>query len=234
MNALTLEGKGNNQSVTQDNALIQAAYSLSLSEKRVLLLGMSKINPLEMPNRNSPFEFTITAKEYQQIYNVKKPYRDMLAAARGLKRAQVEIAPNHEISWTDECQYLEGEASIRIVFGWKASLYLAGMLDNFTSIPLLQVSRITRQSSIRIYMMLMQFKSTGFMVIGVDKLKSALKMENSYKRYTDFKKVVLNPAIIDINEKTDLSVSVKEIKEGRKVSRLEFSISAGERPKEIT
>ena len=42
--------------------------------------------------------------------------------------------------------------------------------------------------------------------------------------YGNFKNKILLPAIKELNEHTDLSISFKEIKKGRSVERIEFTI----------
>ena len=39
----------NSPTVTQDNALISASYTMSLNEKRLLVLALSKIDPMRGP-----------------------------------------------------------------------------------------------------------------------------------------------------------------------------------------
>jgi plasmid replication initiation protein len=55
-----------------------------------------------------------------------------------------------------------------------------------------------------------------------------LKLENKYKVYSDFKKKVLEVAKIEINKKTDITYSYKELKTGRKITNLEFFIKKKE------
>ena len=75
----------------------------------------------------------------------------------------------------------------------------------------------------RIYEMLHQFKSTGFFVEKVEKLKYRLKIEEKYESYSAFKKYVLEQAQKEL-EQTDMAFTFKEIKNGRKIDRLEFKI----------
>lgn len=46
----------------------------------------------------------------------------------------------------------------------------------------------------------------------------------SYNRFPDLRRYVLEPAMKEINEYTDIDVSYREILKGRKVIKLEFHI----------
>ena len=59
----------------------------------------------------------------------------------------------------------------------------------------------------------------------VDNLKGLLDAEN-YSEYRDFKKRALSIAVKEINDFTDRNLEIREIKEGRKVVKLELTISA--------
>lgn len=47
---------------------------------------------------------------------------------------------------------------------------------------------------------------------------------NKYNRYKDFSHRVLKPAVADINKQTNLSIKIKTIKTGRKISHVQFLI----------
>ena len=47
-------------SVTQDNSLIEACYSMTLNEKRLLLLGPGKVDPAVFPDITRQISFKLT------------------------------------------------------------------------------------------------------------------------------------------------------------------------------
>ena len=72
--------------VTQDNALIEAAYGLTLNEKRLVLIGIGSVNPTVMPNKNEPLGFTVTVQDWLEAYpDSEAAYRDMQRAAKDLQ-----------------------------------------------------------------------------------------------------------------------------------------------------
>jgi plasmid replication initiation protein len=218
--------------VTQDNVLINASYQMSLDEKRLVLLGTSKIDPREPPNESRPFEFDVNASEWHSYFGGSKHriYEAMQTASEKLMKRQLEIKadPKRNIErtlmqWVDQCKYIEGEGRVRIKFGSSISVYLTGLVKHFTKVDLINVGALGSLYSIRIYELLSQFRDTGFRVQQIAELKEVLDIANMYSDYTDFKKRIIDPSVKEINEKTDLFVTWDVVKTGRKVTGLKFS-----------
>ncbi|MGM0609283.1 MAG: replication initiation protein, partial [Candidatus Muiribacteriota bacterium] len=80
------------------------------------------------------------------------------------------------------------------------------------------------QYAYRLYEILKQYQVTGRRVIEIKELRWILNIENSYKQWNDLKRKVLDIAEREINEHTDLKISWKPIKTGRKITALDFKI----------
>ena len=76
-----LELIANNKLITLSNALTRAGCSLTLGEKRIVMLAVSKLNPLK-PVPAHTFTTKITAAEYAVSYDL-----DMVTAYLQLKSA---------------------------------------------------------------------------------------------------------------------------------------------------
>ena len=83
--------------------------------------------------------------------------------------------------------------------------------------------------SIRIYELITQYRSVGNREITVDKLKEWLQVADNYPRWNNFKARVLDPAITEINEKSDLFVEVEQIKRGRSIHSLHSQLEQSKR-----
>lgn len=81
------------RSITQDNLLVNAAYEMTLQEKRILNLGISKINPMQRPKENEPFKFSISISEWADYYpgNPRNAYKEMREACDRLMTRQVVL-----------------------------------------------------------------------------------------------------------------------------------------------
>ncbi len=78
---------------------------------------------------------------------------------------------------------------------------------------------------IRLYELMMQWKSTGIREVKIAWLKKQFQIESLYPDMSDFKKRVLLPAINDINTHSDYQVAWSQRKTGRNVTHLNFSFA---------
>ena len=84
--------------------------------------------------------------------------------------------------------------------------------------------------SVRIYELLKSYAYQKSKTFGLDELKRLLMVDGieSYNRFPDFRRKVLEIAVKEINKLTDLNVSYEAIKKGRKVDKLKFRIETKE------
>lgn len=213
---------------TQDNQLVTACYRMTLVEKKLLLLGISKVDPSRMPSRGSPLEFDVTVTEWRGVYGdeSRSIYKELEAATKRLIRRQVTLRGRADgeqlVNWLDRCQYHKGEGRISIRFGWTISHYLGGLLEQFTRLNILDIRALSSFHSIRLYEVLVQFRSTGFRAVSLDEFRKIMSLEDEYPRFADLKRRIIEPAISDINSNTDLIVVWQEVKQGKKVVSLRF------------
>jgi len=224
----SIERHSERDSVTQDNQLIEAGYTLTLNEKRLLMLGASKIDPRQTPRKDEPLSFEVSVEEWTSRFPDDNPWRALKNAAKNMRGRFVTLHPKagvvDELNWFDSVRYFENEGKVRIRFGWSVSLRLAGMIDQFTRIELTSIQQLRSFHSIRLYELVSQFRSTGYRRIDLDDFRIAMDCVNTYPEMKSLKRRVLLPALADINEKSDIQVICTDIKRGRKITGFEFII----------
>ena len=182
---------------TQDNQLIEACYSMTLNEKRLLLFAMSKVNPSTFPDASKPFSFEMTAKEWAQQFGDDNPWRSLKRTADKLLGRYLTLHPKaghiQKISWFDSVDYFDKEARIVVEFE-----------------------------------LLSQFKSTGYRVMTVEDFRWAMDVVNTNKGTKELKRAVLNPAVKQVNEKSDLFCIVTDIKQGVRITGFKFTFRTQE------
>lgn len=214
--------------VHQDNELVMACYRMTLTEKRLLLLGISKIDYSKYPSRSEPLEFDITVGEWKSAYSdsSRSIYKDIEAASKRLIGRQVFIKGRSDsdqvLNWLDRCVYHRGEGRISIRFGWSICHYLAGFVDQFTRLNIMHIRALSSFHSIRLYELLIQFRATGFRAIKIEEFRTLLGIDNAYPRFADLKRRIIVPSVNELNKNTDISISWTEVKEGKKVVSLRF------------
>ena len=213
--------------ITQDNQIIEACYSMPLVEKRALLLAISKIDSTQFPKASVPLRISLDLNEWQKYYPEDNPWRTMRRAVSGLRRRHVTFHPKtgviEEVNWFASVTYYEGEGYLTMEFSRPMQIRLAGMLEQFTQVDLLSVSKLKSVYSIRLYELLSQWKSTGYRSMTLEDFRFSMDCQNVYTRLNNLTARVINPAIKEINAKTGLTItSLENIKRGRRITGLKF------------
>lgn len=214
--------------IHQDNVLTRSAYAMSVNEKRLLMLAMSRFDPRHQKKKGDRLEATITARDWDKAYPGRnKPYEDLSKAANMLQRRLVTIHPTEDyfecLNWTSRCRYYKGSnldaAYVHIVFGVEVSGLLADLHDFYTHYDLLECANFRSIHSIRMYELLCQMQDktgSGWLKITLDELKLYLCPDSNYSRPSDFVKHAVVTAINEINAKSDLECTLEVKKQGRK------------------
>ena len=113
----------------------------------------------------------------------------------------------------------------RVVFHQKILPLLSNLKKNFTQFSIQDVAEFKSTYAHRIYQLMMQYKSTGYVKITIDDLKFMLMLGLKYALFADFKKRVLDVAIDEINEKSPYNVQYELIKKGRKFVAIELKFA---------
>ena len=110
----------------------------------------------------------------------------------------------------------------RIVFHENMMPYISQLKKQFTKLKLKEMFGFSSFYSFRIYLMMMQFRETGFCKISIDDLRYTLDLNEKYHLFADLKRRVVDTAIDEINEKSPYSVKYELIKKGRTYTHLEL------------
>lgn len=219
--------------VVKSNKLVQALQTLSLSETRLLQLaiidaretgqGLSTDEPLEL-----------SAIRYANAFNVSPDaaYLALTEAEDSLFKRQFTISNDDgsltKSRWIQDANYRKGEGRIlvtltRIVIEHVTKI--DGFEQYFTSYHLRKTSDFKSVYAIRLYELLMQWKSVGKTPsFELNKFRSQLGIGvNEYTRMEAFKRRVLDIAIDQINEFSDITITYEQHKRGRTISGFSFN-----------
>lgn len=227
----------NKQLVVKDNILVEASYSLDLVEQRILLLSI-----ITARENNQKIELgkplTIHANKYAEVFNVdkKSAYDVLKSGADGLIGKSFRYYENNKLSksnWVDTVAYVENGGFIEIKFTSKVVAFISELERRFTSYEISQVANLKNRYSIRLYESLIQYRSTGKLNISLNDLRLRLGLlENEYYQMSMFKKRVLDLAVSQINEHTDITVKYEQVKQGRTI--IGFTFTFKQKPSKAT
>ncbi len=218
-----------NYLVTQSNNLIEARHKrpLTAREQKIVLTMVGMIQPSDEDFK----DYRISVKRFSEMLGLKGSvkYTQMKGIAENLMSKTVEIPKKNGgwilANWISSAEYKEGEGIIELSFSPKLKPYMLQLKNQFTSYRLSNILNLNSTYSIRLYELMKKWQHLGKWGCSVEDLREKLGVgERIYPRYANLKARVLAPAIAEVNEKTDLFIRFNEIKSGRSVERIEFTI----------
>lgn len=227
--------------IVKDNALINASYNLDLVEQRLILLAIVEARESGKGiNANDPL--TVHAESYINHFSVhrntayqalKDACKDLFARQFSYQEQRPKGVANITSRWVSQIAYVDNSATVELIFAPAIIPLVTRLEEQFTSYELKQVSGLSSAYAIRLYELLIAWRSTGKTpVIELSDFRQKLGvLETEYNRMHDFKKRVLDPAIKQINEHTDITVKVEQHKKGRSVSGFSFKFKQKQQPK---
>ncbi|AYO52306.1 replication initiation protein RepM [Acinetobacter wuhouensis] len=219
--------------VVKTNRLNQAFQVLSLAEFHIVQLAIVDARDTgtglttDMPLR-------IDALRYADVFGTTRQnaYMRMKEAEETLFNRRFSFFDEDgklvKSRWISQVKYLDNEGAIEIVFTpavVQGISRINGVKEFFTQYLLSQTAQLKSVYSSRLYELLIQWRSTEKTpIINLEDFRAQLGIEeNQYKLMSDFKKRILDLAINDINEKTDIKVTYQQHKKGRSISGFSFN-----------
>lgn len=212
--------------IAKANYLVEASYSLTLQEQRLILASLSKIDSRVKPSK----EITLSASEYSVLMkiDVKNAHRELFKASQKLYERSIVVKDpekTEEFRWIQKkISYQKGEGKIKLFWSDDVLTYIGQLKRRFTTYRLADVANLSTSYAIRLYELLMQFNSTKQRSISVSDFRSLLKLENKYPLFRDLNKWVIKPAVKEINASSDLDVFYSTRKQGKNIAELQFDL----------
>jgi plasmid replication initiation protein len=218
---------GNNL-VVKDNNLINASYELTLNEQRLMLGCISLIDSREEIEPKRFYKISlIDIADLTGVANSTQFYKDMVLAAKRLLKRTIKIGDKAtgvygEAVWVTKYIVDDKSRTIEINFNEDVLPYLTSLQARFTKYKLKDVAKFRSVYSIRIYELLAQWKRVGYVEIELSKLRTILCVENKYPAFSDLRKSVIEVAVNEITQHSNMDVSYGYKKQGRTIVALQF------------
>ena len=218
--------------VVKTNRLNQAFQVLTLTELHIVQLaivdardtgtGLSTDKPLR-----------IDAMRYAEVFGTSRQnaYQRMKEAEDTLFNRRFSFYDEDgklvKSRWIQQVKYLDEEGAIELAFTMAVVHGISridGVKEFFTQYLLSQTANLTSVYSARLYELLVQWKSIGKTpVFELGSFRDQLGIGvNEYVRIEAFKRRVLEIAVREINEKTDMTASYDQHKKGRVITGFSF------------
>lgn len=220
--------------VIKSNQLVEASYRLDLMEQRLVLAAIVEAREQDILLKEKPVK--IEAKRFAALFGIAEShaYQLMKEAKSRLYDRSLHVVDTDgsigSVRWVEGVFYKDGDGFVKLKFSSYVTPYLARLETEYTEYRLGQIGKLTSAHAVRIYELCAQYRHSkqGGREISLVELKRMLCMTDEYPAVDDFKRRVINPAVKQINEHTDLCVTVENVKTGRSVTGLYFTISEKE------
>lgn len=226
-----------NDLVVKSNSLVESSYSLSVTEFRLLQMVFAEITKFDDSYGFLPsHEFRIHAKDYATVFglDINGAYESLQDATNRLfhryftyervytKPDKIELVHSR---WVNKVAYsrMNGHIAMQLT---PDVIDMVGKLKScFTQYKIKQISNLTSMYALRLYELIMQWtsiKKTPIFEISEFRAKLGV-IDGEYTRMYDFKKYVLDLALKQINENTDIHVKYEQHKNGRTIFGFSFN-----------
>lgn len=223
----------NKELVSKSNVLIEANYTLNLVAQRLIVLAIIKArNQGELSKVGGLHR--ITAIEYQTHFGCALPmaYESLKSACKSLYESDFvwigedEDGDPQEVSsrFVQRAVYNEGKGYVEVMFGNDIIPLITRLSKEYTEYELIQIRNLNSVYALRVFETLMQWRIVGKTpLITIGNLRKRLGIEDhQYKTMSNFKKRVLDLAVNEINEHTEITATYKQHKEGRNIIGFTF------------
>jgi len=226
-NRLTKLDPSSSVAVFQHNNLVQARYSLTLQEKRIMLWLISQVQPDDEDFK----EHNLSVREFMDLLELtgKANYKELQKITLGLMKKVLVIKRPEEqrttqVNWINYADYREKEGVITLSFSDKMQPFLLNLKKSFTAIKLSDLMQFSSIHAIRIYELLKQYEKIRERILTIEEIKECCGVKGKLTRYSDFKDKILLIAQREINQKSDIKFDFEPIKSGRRFVAIKFII----------
>ena len=207
--------------VKQDNSITNARYDFTACQMDILFCVMSQIHDDDADDKL----YVIYAREIEKLTGRQWQYVQFKEATEnmGSRMFEIETESKYRQFWLfQQVDYIKGQGRIEVMFTRNAISLLKELKSNFTTYELQSALSMSSKYAKRIYQICSQWKDIGqTKTLEIRELKTNLGLidSNGNEQFSGigmFKSRVLDIAVKQINENTDLKVSYELEGEGAK------------------
>ncbi len=206
-------------------AIRKARYSLSLQQQKVLCYLISELKETD-------------THETEKIFDIKAFYDFMEVGNKDYDKVRLALKALSDKSWWIKAEdgsdmlvrFLntvrtdKRTSKVRIKFHEDMMPFLQHLKTEYTQYKLWYTMTMRSEYSLRLYELLKSVAGKELWYFEIAELKRIFMCEN-YKQFCHLRQRVIEPAIAEINEKTDITVTYELFKDGRSYIGIEFYIS---------
>lgn len=215
----------------QSKQLVHTSYEVTAIQNRIfyyclLTAQKEKNGELSCSVKLEDIKKLIPNRNQRTLSNIKKTIQILKQTSLEFEKKEGGDTIECDYNLISGSEYNVNKETFKIKFADRLYRHLI----DYTVYAPLNLDILTKFKSFyaqRLYELLRLWSRTDITIIKnfkVVQLRFILGVENKYPEYKNFKQRVLNQAIKEINQVGNMEVSIDEIKNGRKVDEIKFTI----------
>ena len=222
------------RNIKQSNRLVEARYNLTKYEQRMMIAICSQLNP----NADDFERVRVGVADMAEFCKMKgkNPYVSVKNTIMRLagRTLQIKTADGGWLvsHWLQSARYYPSEGIVEYKVDNDLKPELLQLKAAYLSTKALPLMEFRRDYSARLYFILKKMLKVGKFEYELDFFRDRFQLGETYKRFSNLKDRILEPAIAEINEKSDIDVEHKYLKKGRSYVSVEFTVTLKKKKKE--
>jgi hypothetical protein len=214
-----------------DYPLLSRSKPLTPKAATLEALIIAKITPIKI---NQMHKLTVPKKILEQygICDVENRnyMRDLEALAEELITYRIALPEKkgYQARWRPLVSQFDVHDSNHVTIGIDEDLapYLIELREKFTQLEVIEIATLSNQYAKKMYMLLKTIEFKGGHTFTLSEIHDSLgtKEIKTYQTFKEFNKKVLKPAVMELNQKSDIWVDWDVIRYGRSIGAIEFKI----------
>lgn len=218
--------------IRKGNQLIEARYNLSAFQQLLLRELLPQINSYDEDFQDYRIDIAEFAKTNEMGQN-KEIYKRVQEALESLVTEPVKLISDDDVfstAWLSSVKYRKGRGYADVSFHPDLKPLLLLMKIHYTEYPKDAIKGLRSKHAFRFYDWLASYRYKGnggrfYRIFTVAEIREKMALKNTeYPLFADLKRRVIEPAITQINDHTDLKViDVEYIKSGRSFDEVKIT-----------
>ena len=230
-NIVKIENNKNNIVIKNHELIHNARYKLSALSLKIVAILISMIN------KDDPEfeEYMININDFKELIdsNSNNTYKYTHKIISELLSNPLKIE-NEQFNWVSYGKYTKNEGVVTFEIHRELKPYLLEVKKNFLKYNVINILPLKSGYLIRLYEIckdkfeeVRRYKKVNNVKyeLKISEMKKLFCTPSSYQYSSHIKKLILDKAVEQFKEKTDIKISYEEIKIGRRFDRIIFTIS---------
>lgn len=210
-----------NNLIVKSNQVVEASYTLTTIEQRLILSAIAQVPKGE--EVSDDVLYPLATEDLIKLGGDKKSsHKEFKDAVNRLYERSIVLRDGDEsdsFRWIQE-KVFNGPSMAFVRFSKPILPFLSNLKAEFTKYLESDIVGMSSPYAIRIYELMMQYRSVGKREITLEDLRWMFQLENKYPVWADLKRWVLDQATKEINEYSPYKLTIEPKKTGRKITSI--------------